>query len=745
MTQSERTLEVLLDLERARQREHQLRIESEALLDGLRAITFSDSTETLFSGLVEVLHLLFEFDEAFILQQQDNGLLYPIISTTTEIMHSNWRPQAMLQRVLNGKPSAVFDVNEVPEWRETGLVERLAVKSALHIHLHTGSHAAILVCTHHKARCFGPRHIKLIGRFSPLITQALMTLDLKQAVTERDRFFELSLDLMGISGFDGYFKQINEAWCHTLGYEMETLKSCPFVDFIHPENRSVMEQALRQVAHTNERQLVEVQFRCQEGVYRWLSCSLAAYPKEQLYYIAARDVTDRVNAQQRLIHETHHDSLTGLLNRNGFLKRLEEAILRVQEHPGYRFAILFLDLDRFKIINDSLGHLAGDELLVEIASRLRAATRAEDVVGRLGGDEFIILIPEINDTPDAILVAEHLLTRLKKSIKIFGYEVFTTASIGITVSSNVYNCAEDVLRDADTAMYFAKAQGKSRYAAFDRSMHENAVAQLQLESDLRRALENHEFELYFQPIVSLSNGTISGFESLIRWRHPLKGMISPLDFIPIAEETGLIIPLGAWITEQACKQLKNWQQRFPSLTDLTMNINISARQFWQDDFTLHLQTLLETEALDPACIGLEITESVIMHDADNAASLFRRLKETGVNVYIDDFGTGYSSLSYLHRFHFDGIKIDRSFVHSMEKENTNLELVGTIMLLANNLHLRVVAEGVETENQARLLSQLNCEWVQGFLSSRPLPAEAAEALLVEQVFRQHRLLNYDCP
>ncbi|HFQ91644.1 MAG TPA: EAL domain-containing protein, partial [Chromatiales bacterium] len=223
--------------------------------------------------------------------------------------------------------------------------------------------------------------------------------------------------------------------------------------------------------------------------------------------------------------------------------------------------------------------------------------------------------------------------------------------------------------------------------------------------------------------------------------HPLKGMVSPLDFIPIAEETGLIIPLGEWISRQACRQLKNWQRRFPSLSDLTMNINISAQQFWQQDFVPRLRELLETESLDPACIGLEITESVIMHDADNAAALFRQLKDTGVNVYIDDFGTGYSSLSYLHRFQFDGIKIDRSFVHSMEKEKTNLELVGTIMLLANNLQLRVVAEGVETESQARLLSQLNCEWVQGFLSSRPLPAEAAEALLVEQVFRQQRLLD----
>ncbi len=741
MTPSERTLEVLLDLERARQREHQLRIESEALLEGLRAITFSNSTETLFSGLVEVLHQLFEFDEAFILQLRDDGRLHPVISTAGEVMECVWRPRAMLKRVLGGKPSAVFDVNQVPEWKETGLATRLPIKSALHIHLHTGHHPAILVCAHHNARYFGPRHIKLIGRFSPLIAQALMTLDLKQAVTERDRFFELSLDLMGISGYDGCFKQVNEAWCHTLGYDMKSLKSRPFIDLIHPQDRPVMEGALRQVAHSNSRQLVEVQFRCHDDVYRWLSCSLAIYPEEQLYYISARDVTDRVNAQQRLIHETHHDSLTGLLNRNGFLKRLDEAITRVQDHPGYHFAILFLDLDRFKIINDSLGHLAGDELLVEIAARLRAATRAEDIVGRLGGDEFIVLVPEIRDTADAIHVAEHLLNRLKKSIKIFGQEVFTTASIGITVSSNVYTCAEEVLRDADTAMYFAKAQGKARYAAFDRSMHEQAVAQLQMENDLRRALENDEFELYYQPIVSLSSGAITGFESLIRWHHPLKGMVSPLDFIPIAEETGLIIPLGEWISRQACRQLKNWQRRFPSLSDLTMNINISAQQFWQQDFVTRLRDLLETESLDPACIGLEITESVIMHNADNAAALFRQLKDTGVNVYIDDFGTGYSSLSYLHRFQFDGIKIDRSFVHSMEKEKTNLELVGTIMLLANNLQLRVVAEGVETESQARLLSQLNCEWVQGFLSSRPLPAEAAEALLVEQVFRQHRLLD----
>lgn len=741
MTQSERIFEVLLDLERARQQEHQLRIESEALLEGLRAITFSDTTDTLFTGLIDVLHLLFEFDEVFILQQQDDGLLRPLISTAPEIMASTWRPGAMLQRVLKGKPAAVFDVNLVPEWCETGISVHQNIRSALHIQLHTGQHPAILVCTHHEARYFGPRHIKLIGRFAPLVTQALMTLDLKRAVTERDRFFDLSPDLMGITGFDGHFKQINEAGVRTLGYEIDALKLRPLLDFIHPENRTEMEKALRLVAHSNEQQLIEVQFRCKDGIYRWLSCSLAAYPQEELYYIAARDVTDRVNAQQRLVYDTRHDSLTGLLNRNGFLERLKDAIAQMQQNPENSFVILFLDLDRFKIINDSLGHLAGDEMLVEIAERLCSVIRTEDVVGRFGGDEFIILIPQINDTGDAVRIAEHLLKRLKKSIKIFGQEVFTTASIGITLSSPDYHSAEDVLRDADTAMYFAKAQGKSRYAVFDRSMHESAVDQLQLESDLRRALENDEFVLYYQPIVSLESGAICGFESLVRWQHPLKGLVSPIDFIPVAEEAGLIIPLGKWILEEACRQLKTWQQRFPSLASLTMNINISDRQFWQHKFSERVQHILKSEELDPATVGLEITESVIMHDADKAAALFSKLKATGVNVYIDDFGTGFSSLSYLHRFHFDGIKIDRSFVKSMETEKTNLELVGTIMLLANNLQLRVVAEGVETESQARLLSQLNCEWVQGFLFSRPLPAEEAEVLLVEQTFSQQRFLN----
>ncbi len=741
MSHSERIFEVLLDLERARQREQQQRIESEALLEGLRTITFSDTTKALFSGLVEVLHSLFEFDDAFILQQQDEGLLRPIISTASDIMTTTWQPRTMLQRVLKGKPAAVFDVNQVPEWQATGIAARQNIKSALHIQLHTGRHPAILICTHHEARYFGPRHLKLIGQFAPLVSQALMTLGLRQAVTERDRFFELSLDLMGIAGFDGHFKQINEAWSRTLGYETSALKAQPVLDFIHPENRTAMEKALRLVAHSNEHQSIEVQFSCQDGVYRWLSCSVAAYPQEQLYYIAARDVTDRVNAQQRLVYDTRHDSLTGLLNRNGFLERLETAISQAQQDPEHRFAILFLDLDRFKIINDSLGHLAGDEMLMEIAARLRAVVCSKDVVGRLGGDEFIILIPEINDISEAIHISEHLLKRLKKSIGIFGHEVFTTASIGITLSSQDYHRAEDILRDADIAMYFAKAQGKSRYAVFDRSMHESAVAQLQLENDLRRALENDEFILYYQPIVSMESGTISGFESLIRWQHPVKGLISPLDFIPLAEETGLIIPLGKWVLEHACRQLKDWQQHFPSLSTLTMNINISARQFWQHNFARRVQQILKTEELDPATVGLEITESVIMHDADKAASLFRKLKATAVNIYIDDFGTGYSSLSYLHRFHFDGIKIDRSFVKGMETKKANHELVGTIMLLAKNLQLRVIAEGVETENQVRLLSQLNCEWVQGFLSSRPLPAESAEALLKAQVFRQRRILK----
>ncbi len=741
MTQLERIFEVLLDLERARQREHQLRVESEALLEGLHAITFSDTTESLFNGLVEVLHTLFEFDHAFILQQQDDQQLYPVIATHPDIMLSRWRPRTMLQRVLKGRPVAVFDVSQVPEWCDSGITSCLDIKSALHIQLRTGRHSAVLICTHHNKHHFGPRHIKLLGRFTPLVNQAMVTLELRRAVTERDRFFELSLDLMGIAGFDGYFKQINEAWTQTLGHAMETLKSRPFLDFVHPEQRPEMDEILRRIAHSDARQLIEVQFACHDGVYRWLSCSLAAYPSEQLYYIAARDVTDRVHAQQRLIYDTRHDSLTGLLNRNGFLERLKEAIDLTHREPTSRFAILFMDLDRFKVINDSLGHLAGDELLVQIARRLRSTVRSADVVGRLGGDEFIVLIPEVEDASEAIHLAEQLLRRLKKSLNIHGHEVFTTASIGITLGTPAYHNADEVLRDADIAMYFAKSQGKSRYAVFDRSMHENAVAQLQLENDLRRALDNGEFVLYYQPIVSLQNGTICGFESLVRWNHPLKGMISPLDFIPVAEETGLILPLGQWIMEEACRQLSSWQQRFPSLADLTMNINISDRQFWQHNFARRVQHILKTERLNPATVSLEITESVIMHDADKAARLFRKLKATGVNIYIDDFGTGYSSLSYLHRFHFDGIKIDRSFVKGMEDQKANHELVGTFMLLAQNLQLRVVAEGVETENQARLLRQLNCEWVQGFLSSRPLPAEAAEALLVEQVFRRKRILD----
>ncbi len=742
MTQSERLFEVLLDLERARQREHQLRVESEALLEGLRAITFSESTEALFNGLVEVLRTLFPFDEAFILQKVGEDLLRPIVATESGILHTRWRPRAMLRRVLNGKPAAIFDVLEVPEWRESGITNHWPIRSALHIQLHTGHQPAVLVCTHHSPCHFGPHHLQLVARFSPLVSQALITLDLRQALRERDRFFELSLDLMAITGFDGRFKQFNEAWTQTLGHAPEYLRSHALLELVHPEQRPDMEKALRTVAHSNERCAIEVQFVCNNGVYRWLSCSLAAYPSERLYYVAARDVTDRVHAQQRLVYDTRHDALTGLLNRTGFLERLEEALQHHRADGNRRFAILFLDLDRFKLINDSLGHLAGDELLVEIARRLRATLRNEDVVGRLGGDEFIVLMPEVQDVSEAVHLAERLLKRLKKPLEIFGHEVFTTASIGITLSTPEYRNADEILRDADIAMYFAKAQGKSRYAVFDRSMHENAVAQLQLENDLRRALANDEFVLHYQPIVSLKTGTISGFESLIRWRHPLKGLISPVDFIPVAEETGLIVPLGEWIMRQACRQLRRWQQHFPSLSNLTMNINISDRQFWQQQFARKVQHILQEEEIDPATVALEITESVIMHDAVKAARLFRKLKATGVNIFIDDFGTGYSSLSYLHRFQFDGLKIDRSFITGMETKKTNLELVSTIILLAKNLQLHVVAEGVETENQALLLRELNCEWVQGFLSSRPLPAEGAEALLVEQVFRQKRLLNW---
>jgi diguanylate cyclase (GGDEF)-like protein len=445
--------------------------------------------------------------------------------------------------------------------------------------------------------------------------------------------------------------------------------------------------------------------------------------------VAHEDITQRKMAEEQLLHDAFHDALTDLPNRALFMDRLRRAILRANRQENYRFAVLFLDLDGFKVVNDSLGHATGDQLLIAIGRRLELGMRRGDTLTRLGGDEFAILADDIHDVNDAILLAERVRNDLKAPFNLGRHEVFATASIGIALGSKDYERPEDLLRDADTAMYRAKAQGKEHHVVFDTAMHTSVVERLRLETDLRRAIERCEFQVHYQPIVALRTGRIAGFEALLRWDHPERGPIAPSVFIPLVEETGLILPLGLWVLRAACRQLHAWQERAPELSELRMSVNLSSKQLAQPDLTEQIDQILEETGVAPGDLKLEITESVIMEHPQSAAEVLQRLKDRGIRLSLDDFGTGYSSLSYLHRFPFDTLKVDRSFVSRLDVEDGDPVIVRTIVNLAHNLGMHVIAEGVETEGQVERLRDMGCQYAQGYYFSRPVNGDSAGALL----------------
>jgi diguanylate cyclase (GGDEF)-like protein len=412
-----------------------------------------------------------------------------------------------------------------------------------------------------------------------------------------------------------------------------------------------------------------------------------------------------------------------------FLERLERSVARCRFNPDYRFAVFFLDLDRFKLVNDSLGHLSGDQLLVAVARRLVATLRPGDMVAHAGGDEFTLLVDHIEAPLDASHVANRIQKSLSAPFNLGGQEVFVSASMGIALSGG-YTRPDEMLRDADTAMYRAKARGSGSYELFDREMQAQALNRLQLETDLRRALERDEFRLHYQPIVSLKTGLITGFEALLRWEHPERGLLYPGAFLPVAEETGLIIGISDLVLRQCCAQARQWRQRFPALdTALTMSMNLTSQSFTHSDVeSLVAQALAEAD-LEGRQLQLEITESVFMEDLDAVVGVLLALKSREVEFHIDDFGTGYSSLSYLHRLPTEVLKIDRSFVGRMGQAGDDGVIVRTIVELAHNLGRRVIAEGVETAEQLARLRALGCEHAQGFYFARGLPSSEAESLL----------------
>ncbi|OCQ91746.1 PAS fold family protein [Oscillatoriales cyanobacterium USR001] len=630
---------------------------------------------------------------------------------------------------------------------------------------------------------------------------------LRQAEEKYRSIFENAVEGIFQSLPNGRYISANPALARIYGYNNATELienfSANVQLYLNPNRRNEF---------INLMQLYDKVSNFESQVYRsdgqpiWVSESVRAVRgnhAELLYYEGiVEDITDRKRVEDQLLHNAFHDALTGLPNRLMFMERVNLAIKRSQKDSEYRLAILFLDLDRFKVINDSLGHPIGDKLLIAFAQRLEGVLQANQqpdletqsseinsnnvtdiesfTIARLGGDEFTILLEGIKDKNNVMLVADRIQQQLTLPFNLNGHEIFTTASIGIvlnwdignidwenlrkleteisplplkntnlyqSVSNNssisysslpVNNSAEDLLRYADIAMYKAKAMGKATHAVFDEAMYANAVVRLQLENDLRRAIAAEEFEVYYQPIICLANGRISGFEALIRWQHPRRGLVSPSSFIALAEETGLIIPLGTWVLKEATRQMRNWQLQFNYDPPMTISVNLSGQQFSQPDLIDKFKEILQETGLDGSSLKLEITETVITEGSVKATTILKRLRDLDIQLCIDDFGTGYSSLSRLHHFPINTLKIDRSFVTRMgksglDRSNNSLgEIVQTIVMLAHNLGMDAIAEGVETAEQLALLKLHNCEYGQGYYFSKPLTSVDATALLAAQ-------------
>jgi len=528
-------------------------------------------------------------------------------------------------------------------------------------------------------------------------------------------------------------------WKTMLGFREDEIDNKPDEWFqrIHPKDLPHVQIALS-VHLKGDTEHFESEYRILDAnkKYRWmLSRGLAVRNTDNTAYRMAgsqTDITDRKLVEERLAHDALHDALTGLPNRVLFIDRLGQRLEHTKRHPGDLFAVLFIDLDRFKVVNDSLGHAVGDHLLDATAKRLQLCLRPEDTVSRLSGDEFAILLDEVSDVSDTIRVAERIQGRLMATTMLDSVHRSTTASIGIAMYNGKYTQPQEMLRDADSAMYRAKAQGGGRYQIFDTAMYASALALLQLEADMKRAIENREWQVYYQPILSLVNGKVTGVEALVRWMHPTRGMVSPLEFISVAEETGLILPIGEYVLRTACAQVKAWRDAGHS--NLWVSVNISGRQFQDQNLLTIIEQTLTATGLSSDGLRLEITESVAMKDITHSIMVLKQLDQLGIHVSLDDFGNGYSSLGYLKRFPLKILKIDRSFIQDIEVNKNSEAITTAIISMAHTLNLEVVAEGVETEGQLAFLKSQVCDDVQGFLLSRPLPAEQLDQMLQRKHF-----------
>jgi PAS domain S-box-containing protein len=609
-----------------------------------------------------------------------------------------------------------------------------------------------------------------VGAFALLLFMAYQQRQIRRAqirLKDREELFRIisenAADMIALVGVNGQRIYNSPGYTKTLGYSVEELQSTSAFEQIHPDDRQKVIEAGKEARTTGVCRRLEYRIRHKDGSWRVLESTASpirnARGEVEKLVIVNRDITERKRGDEKLARSASYDALTELPNRAHFMEHLQRTFDYGKRTPGYNYAVLFIDVDDFKKINDSMGHVIGDQVIMEVARRLTASLRRQDrgfrplqpeedpdpttmhnLVARLGGDEFAILATGMTDTGDALSIAKRIQETLASSLVLHKQELRISASIGVALSSIPHDRPEELLRDADIAMYRAKVLGKARCEVFDKEMHTRVVDRSKLEADLRDALKRQEFRLHFQPIVCLATDRISGFEALLRWQRPGVGLVGPGEFIHVAEETGLILPIGRWLLQESCRQMKLWQVSYPSDPALTISVNVSPKQFAQANLIYESSLALQESGLDPNSLHLEITESMAMSDSAKTSHVLSQLKSLNIGISIDDFGTGYSSLDQLRRFPVDILKIDRSFVSGMDVDNESLEIVRLVAMLAHNLGMKVIAEGAETLQQVNNLKELGCEFGQGYFFSKPMAREEAGALL-ESNYRAARSLS----
>jgi len=561
------------------------------------------------------------------------------------------------------------------------------------------------------------------------------TEELRASETKYRTIFENTGAATIISEEDATISLANSEFVSLSGFSKEELENRrPWLEFIDEKTRRKLMESVPgdwcELLSPDEPRQFGCVFVDRNDSERDMLITLAAIPETGKSVVSLTDISELKEAERQIYHQAFHDSLTSLPNRALFMEHLHMAIKRAKRRPDYRFAVLYLDIDRFKLVNDSLGHSVGDALLIAFAERIKGSLRDIDTLSRLGGDEFVILLEDIESAEFASDVAERLQQALKLPFHLNGKEIYAPASFGVVANTGDYRQPEAIIRDADAAMYSAKETGKAKFKVFDKTLHERAIHLLQRETDLRKAIQEGQFVTYYQPIVNMQTAALVGFEVLIRWQHPSLGIMYPSSFISIAEETGLIIPITSLIVDRSCRDLKVWQEMLGEGQKLTMNVNISSKHFLLPSLLDDIQEVLGNTNLPPNQLKLEITETALMEDADETIRLVHRLKDYGLKLVIDDFGTGYSSLCYLQRLPIDALKVDRSFVAQLTSPvEDNRNIVEAIISLAHRLKKQVVAEGVETPEQYAILLDLACEYGQGYLFARPLPKKDIDQLI----------------